>query len=144
MFKGAIKPVVGGLANLRAEIKKLLQSKCARKLVGDLELNYGVLWEPVTDATLRVRARMAHPLHVARLEVAGALNRLLDSQNPDRERPAAADDTDDEIQDVTNEKNSEKRQALEVIDVDDMDVSNAPPAAPARASGPGGVKAEKK
>ena len=56
MFKGAIKPVVGGLANLRTEIKGLLQKRCAQKLVGDLELNYGARLGAGIDRPKRPRA----------------------------------------------------------------------------------------
>ena len=36
MFKGAIKPVVDGLAKLRADVKTLLRTTCSKKLLDDL------------------------------------------------------------------------------------------------------------
>ena len=145
MFKGAIKPVVDGLAKLRADVKTLLRTTCSKKLLDDLRLNYSVLWEPVSADMLRVRATMAHPLNVATLEVRSALRRLLDSQGakPDDAKPANDDDDDDDIVDITAKVAAEKR--VEVIDVDDLDVSDAPPAPPPAnsAATKGGVKAER-
>lgn len=146
MFKSAIKPVVDGLAGLRNDVRGLLKKKCSAKLVDDLRLNYSVLWEPVDARTMAVRGRMAHPLHVARMEVCGALHRLKKSQEGEDGGGGDDDgDSDDEIQDVTNAMAKEKRAAQEVIDLgDDDDDEVMPPAAPAKqTSAPGRVKPER-
>ena len=141
MFKGAIAPVVAGLAKLRADVGKILKDTCARKLLDDLRLNYSVLWEPVSPEMLRVRGAMAHPLNVATCEVRSALRRLLDSQGAAPEARAGDDDDDGDIVDITSKVAAER--TVEVIDVDDLDVPDAPPAPPAAASARGGVKAER-